>query len=234
MCSSDLTARVMDATTGRELARLAHQGPVYAVAFSPDGKRVAIGSADNTARVMDATTGKELARLAHQNTVDAVAFSPDGRQVATGSWDNTARVMNATSGQELARLTHLDTVRVVAFSGDGKWVATATADRTSRVMSAATGEERMRIVISAAGVRFSRDGRFLEILERDRFDNDLLYRHFPLDPRDLIREACATVTRNLTLAEWRQYVGKEILYQRSCDNLPYPVEDLAVGSPVVQ
>ncbi len=54
--SRDSTARVFDAATGRELARLEHRSWVGSVAFSPDGKWVATGSVDKTARVFDTTS----------------------------------------------------------------------------------------------------------------------------------------------------------------------------------
>ena len=73
--------------TGAEIARLDHDGAVSAVAFSPDGTRVATGSYDGSARVFDAATGTEIARLDHDDSVSAVAFSPDGTRVATGSYD---------------------------------------------------------------------------------------------------------------------------------------------------
>ena len=53
--SSDRSARVFDAATGTELARLDHDSEVTAVAFSPDGAQVATGSADGSARVFEAT-----------------------------------------------------------------------------------------------------------------------------------------------------------------------------------
>jgi tetratricopeptide (TPR) repeat protein len=49
--SDDGTARVWDAQTGAEIARLLHEDEVNAVAFSPDGKWVLTGSRDDTARV---------------------------------------------------------------------------------------------------------------------------------------------------------------------------------------
>jgi WD40 repeat protein len=63
------------------------------VAFSPDGRRVLIGSNDNTddhtARLW-ADTGKLLTTFSgHTGQVNSVAFSPDGRRVLTGSNDNT-------------------------------------------------------------------------------------------------------------------------------------------------
>jgi hypothetical protein len=40
-----------------------------------------------------------------------------------------------------------------------------------------------------------------------------------LSPADLIAEACARLTRNLTPGEWRQYLGDEP-YAATCPNLP--------------
>jgi WD40 repeat protein len=56
--STDKTARVWDAKSGRELATLTgHQGLVHTAAFSPDGKRVVTASSDKTARVWDVGSG---------------------------------------------------------------------------------------------------------------------------------------------------------------------------------
>ncbi len=115
----------METTTGKEVSRLAHQGIVYAVAFSPDGKWVATGSEDKAARVMEAATGKEVSRLAHQRPVHSVAFSPDGKWVATGSWDHTARVMEAATGKELVRHQMNGPIIAVSFLGNPSLVVAA-------------------------------------------------------------------------------------------------------------
>ena len=79
----------------RPVARMAHDDNVLAVAFSPDGQRLATASWDNTARVWEAATGREVARMAHEGWVYAVAFSPDGQRLATASLDNTAQLGRA-------------------------------------------------------------------------------------------------------------------------------------------
>ena len=74
----------------RIIAELQHNSSVNAVAFSPDGRKVATASYDNTARLWDVETGKQIQRLEHDRSVNAVAFSPDGQKLATASDDKTA------------------------------------------------------------------------------------------------------------------------------------------------
>jgi WD40 repeat protein len=90
--SWDKTARIWDATTGKELVVLKHDRNVKNVSISQDGKRVATASEDKTARIWDTTTGKELAVLKHNRKVNHVSFGPDRKRVASVSEDRTARI----------------------------------------------------------------------------------------------------------------------------------------------
>ena len=159
----DLAVRHALRLHARTLALLDHEGSVRAVAFSPDGTRVATGG-DGAAQVFDAATGKQLARLDHEEAVRAVAFSPDGTRVATASFDHSTRVFNAATGKQLVRLDHDGPVNAVAFSPDGTRVATAShmygSPDAARVFDAATGELLARLDHEEAvrAVVFSPDG----------------------------------------------------------------------------
>ncbi|HET6326189.1 MAG TPA: serine/threonine-protein kinase, partial [Planctomycetaceae bacterium] len=77
----------------------AHQGPVYSVCFSPDGRYVAAASADRTASVWDVATGQRRFTLrGHTHEVNCIAFSPDGKTLATASEDGTVRLWDAATG----------------------------------------------------------------------------------------------------------------------------------------
>jgi WD40 repeat protein len=142
---------------------------VSAVAFSPDGKRLLIGTWDDTARLWDTDSGTQLPPLrGHAGDVRGVAFSPDGHLIATAARDGTARIWDSDGGAELHRLTGHDAsgakgVRPVVFSADGHFLLSGGDDGTARLWDAqADFAERLSFgphTDRVSAVAFSPDGR---------------------------------------------------------------------------
>ncbi len=111
--SRDKTARLWNASAGKQILVLNHDGRVKKVVFSSDGKYVATRSADNTAHLWNASTGKQILVMNHDDGVSNVVFSPDGKYVATASAGKTARLwicntddlINETSNRLTRNLT---------------------------------------------------------------------------------------------------------------------------------
>jgi WD40 repeat protein len=87
-----------DTTLLRKLER--QNGAIAALAWSPDGKRIAVGGAAPEVNVYDAETGARVASAkGHTAGIYTVAFSPDGATVAAGGFDGTVRLYDAATGQ---------------------------------------------------------------------------------------------------------------------------------------
>src|SRR5262249_38689640 len=117
-----------------------HNHAALSVAFSPDGRRLASGSADGSIKVWDAQTGQAILSFpGHAVLVVSVAFSPDGRRLASASQDGSVKVWDAQTGQEILSKKANGNGSSVAFSPDGKLLAWGVGSAIS-ILDAQTGQ----------------------------------------------------------------------------------------------
>ncbi len=110
------------------LSLRAHTDCAAAVAFSPEGRRLATASWDGTIKLWDLEHGTLLWTDWHTCEIFALAFSPDGQRLASGEDDATVRLWNATSGTNLETLPHPGPVFSLAWSPDGHLLASGGFD----------------------------------------------------------------------------------------------------------
>jgi WD40 repeat protein len=114
-----------------------------ALAFSPDGLKLASGDRNSTIRMWYLTAQIPIAVTGHHGTVHALAYSPDGTRLASAGSDGTARVWNLDDldAEPLQLVEHKGAIYSVAFSPDGKSLATAGWDGTVRVWDVTKGTQ---------------------------------------------------------------------------------------------
>jgi len=153
--SSDKTAKLWDAASGKLIASFEHPDGLYHAAFSPDGARILTASGDNTAKLWDAASGKLIASFEHQDTVPWAGFSPDGTRILTVSWDKTAKLWDAATPMELTR-------QVKEARGD-------TAKIGSPVSMANSPTQQVEsLAVIASGLEFSDEGSLVAVNEEHR------------------------------------------------------------------
>ena len=112
-----------------------HDGPVTAVAFSPDAARLATTSSDNSIKLWDAATGQNYLTLTgHDSPVNDVVFTKDGSQVISAGENGQIILWNAETGNRIiTRTGDSGPVYALALSPDGTQLATANDDASVRV-----------------------------------------------------------------------------------------------------
>lgn len=115
---------------------------ILAIAFHPDGQRIATGDKSGYLRIWQIPDGELLSTYRHRGGwLRSVSFSPDGRTVAGAGDARTIRIWDLETGKCLRILLgHSDSVRSISFSHDGRQIISASDDQTLKLWDVKTGQ----------------------------------------------------------------------------------------------
>jgi WD40 repeat protein len=127
--------RLWNATNGEPVSTFIHHTNAVRLALSPDGTRIATGSAGGRVQLWN-TNGALLSEwLAHTATVRTVAFSGNGQWLASGSTGPLLKIWNSDGSSNRVLLAGASTnqINVLRFSAGTEALAAACADGTVRI-----------------------------------------------------------------------------------------------------
>jgi WD40 repeat protein len=239
--NEDGTIRFWDINSKKIIKTLKnHAGPVHIITFSSDGKMIVsasdvIGftsSKGNTIQLWKMVDNKAI-QIPKGGIADieSVTFSPDNKMLASAGgmgfnfFDliDPIRIWNIQKNKLISRLIgHTDTVYSVAFSPDGKMLASVSKDGTTRLWDVLSGQQIGDSLSDPKSseyyvetVAFSPDG---SLLAKGGLDK-MIYL-YDVSIASWRARACSIANRNLSLAEWNQYIGESTPYEKVCPQFP--------------
>lgn len=131
---------------------------VYALAFSPDGRQLALGHADGAVTVVVAATGTTAQTLsAHRSAVRALSFAHDGQRLASGAESGEVVLWQVATATPALRFEMPRAVASVDFNREGS----STFAKHMLVVADRGGELRVADADTAAGGAAGPPARFL-------------------------------------------------------------------------
>jgi WD40 repeat protein/tRNA A-37 threonylcarbamoyl transferase component Bud32 len=156
---------VVDLKTG-EHARSFHTGGLSKLAYSPDGRLLAVGGENGVVYLWNVAAGRHEADLeGHVGAVASVSFGPDGRRLVSAGNDATVRVWDiATRNCQTVLRGHPGDIFSAVFHPGGTRVASAGRDGAVWLWDVEAGTEVARLqghTNYVWSLAFSPDGKSL-------------------------------------------------------------------------
>jgi len=128
--------------------------PVRAVAYAPDGRRLAVATPDTTVHLRETTNGDIVQVLhGHRAPVACLAYSSDGQMLASASEDGMIKLWNRDGGEIHTLTNHVGAIYAIAFTPDSAKLASAGNDQMIRLWDCGTGTELAKLAGHTGAIR---------------------------------------------------------------------------------
>ena len=159
---------IVNVKSAKAVTTVQHNGPVFRLAWSPDGKYFATPCKDvhNVVHIWDAESGTEFKSFPTRQTICAV-FNPEGNLLVTSGWDGRTRLLDFPNCRELVNIYHSGSI--IGFRPDSSTLIQADWDGPNIAflqLANPRGLRTLRVHESipkgpSGFAAFSRDGKLL-------------------------------------------------------------------------
>lgn len=205
--------------------------PVMKTRYTPDSQKIVVAESPGVAKVYDLNSGKLVFSISNGDDIhtgkdiynmeittdDILVLSGCGRRDhASICYKGIIKTWDLKTGENIS--TIFDDIGygfpAIYISPNQKWAAAVS--RVLTIWDIKTGRQiaqfaKKEPIIEA---KFVSDDRILYVDKGGNVYVDFWY------PEKLIMDVCSRLPRNLTRAEWNQYIGDALPYQAVCPNLP--------------
>ena len=185
--------RMWNVVDGSELILVEpYKDQVLAVAYSPDGSRIASSTSDGKLLFWDAMTGAlQDTRETHKGAVHSVEYSPNGKYLVSASSNDTFMLWDATTHDRIKSFTKIDD-SIIQMIGDQNAISTSSGFRS---------QDRVSTVASSTGLHAigTQDGK-IYVFESESDDREPIF-----------------VFHALSLADWITYSPNQSFYLSSAE-----------------
>ena len=116
------------------------------IAYSPDGKYLAVGSSDGTIKVWLMPDGKLISKSKDSSDIRAIRYSSDGKYIVSGNDNKTIKLWSMPDGKLMkAFVGHGNIIWDIDLSQDGKYLVSGGDDKTIKLWSMPDGEQTQAI-----------------------------------------------------------------------------------------
>ena len=190
-------------------------------AISPNGNILAIGKENGELDLIYLNKNNKIEAIYNQenNQILSASFDQKGEWIAFGDINGVIHVKDLKTGNLISEFqAHNNRIIDIKFSPDNKILATASYDGSIRLWEKADLNNQPYVLSDhesfVRSIAFSKDGQYLV-----SGDNDGLIIAWPIKIDMLAKELNKTILRNLTENEWATYVGEDVPYEKTIENL---------------
>jgi WD40 repeat protein len=135
------TITIWDVDSQRVAGVLEAGAPVFSIAWSPDGTRIAYGGEGGTVHIWDVHLPVSQLTIPGHTEIDALAWSPDGERIATGHQDGTVQIWDSHSRRLLLALQgYTGEIDALAWKPDGRQLLSGGYGTSALVWDTRSGQ----------------------------------------------------------------------------------------------
>ncbi|MBP6978550.1 MAG: hypothetical protein KBB71_09575 [Lentimicrobiaceae bacterium] len=223
--SADGSIRIWNPEKSDQPAKILNQSlsRMTVVSFSPDGSRISWANEKGEVKMLNIKSMSATPVVIQQagKAVYSMAFSNDGGLMACGDVNGSILLweVNQSFHSQGSLIGHLSRVSDLTFSPDGRTLASCSYDGTVRLWNYLSKEEPPIVMDDydfwITCLTFTADGNRLVTGSADKTIRVRL-----INMEFLADRLCKDISRNMTQDEWNLYVGADIPYSKTCENLP--------------